>query len=274
MIFAPSLNNGEANYRDDSQEVNMTKKFALIITVLAVVFLNGCKDVPQDKTMTNTVKVILTAKDTDDRLTEKEPIVFSNVTDPGVTIAIDETKTYQTITGFGGSFTEAAAYTLSRMSPDKRTEAIKAYFDPKDGIGYTLCRTHINSCDFSLSNYAYTEVDGDTELKHFDISRDKRWLIPMIKDAMKVPGADFKLFSSPWSPPAWMKTNGRMNFGGQLKPQYRDTWARYYARYITEYAKQGIRIWGLTVQNEPAATQTWDSCIYSAQEERDKRLGT
>ena len=249
--------------------MNMTKKLLLIITMLAVVFLNGCKDVPQDKSMTNTVKVILTAKDTNDRLTEKKALVFSNVTDPGVTIAIDETKTYQTITGFGGSFTEAAAYTLSRMSPDKRTEAIKAYFDPKDGIGYTLCRTHINSCDFSLSNYAYTEVDGDTQLKHFDISRDKRWLIPMIKDAMKVPGANFKLFSSPWSPPAWMKTNGQMNFGGQLKPQYRDTWARYYARYITEYAKQGIEIWGLTIQNEPAATQTWDSCIYSAEEERD-----
>jgi glucosylceramidase len=89
----------------------------------------------------------------------------------------------------------------------------------------------------------------------------------MIKDAMAVPGAKFKLFSSPWSPPAWMKTNGQMNYGGQLKAECRDVWARYYARYIKEYAKIGIPIWGLTVQNEPAATQTWDSCIYSAEEE-------
>ena len=89
----------------------------------------------------------------------------------------------------------------------------------------------------------------------------------MIKDAMAVEGAKFKLFSSPWSPPAWMKTNGQMNYGGQLKPECRDVWARYYARYIKEYANEGIAVWGLTVQNEPAATQTWDSCIYSAEEE-------
>ena len=215
------------------------------------------------------VTIILTAKDTNNRLTAKKPVTLStsNTTKSSATIEIDDSKTFQTITGFGGAFTEASAYTLSRMSPDKRSEAIKAYFDPKEGIGYTLCRTHINSCDFSLGNYAYTEVDGDTELKHFDISRDKRWLIPLMKDAMAVPGADFKLISSPWSPPAWMKTNGQMNNGGSLKPKYRDTWARYFAKYIKEYEKQGIKIWGLTVQNEPAATQTWDSCIWSAEEE-------
>jgi glucosylceramidase len=205
----------------------------------------------------DSVKVIVTAKDTDERMTEREPIAFGEV-------AI---KTYQSITGFGGSFTEASAYTLSKLTPDKRAEVIKAYFDPTEGLGYTLCRTHINSADFSLGNYAYSEVDGDFELEHFSIDRDKKWLIPMIKDAMAVDGAAFKLFSSPWSPPAWMKTNGQMNYGGQLKEECRDVWARYYARYIKEYAKEGITIWGLTVQNEPAATQTWDSCIYSAEEE-------
>lgn len=170
----------------------MFKRFTVDIT-LSAICLAGCTNVPQDKSLTNTVKVILTAKNTDDRLAEKQALTFhTGNAAVGETISIDETKTYQTIIGFGGSFTEAAAFTLSRMSPDKHTEAIKAYFDPKEGIGYTLCRTHINSCDFSLGNYAYTEVDGDTELKHFDIYRDKRWLIPMIKDAMKVPGADFE----------------------------------------------------------------------------------
>jgi glucosylceramidase len=244
----------------------MSKKTALAI-LLSVACLIGCNNMLHSKP-SNTVKVIVTAKDTHDRLTEKPSIAFADIAIAmGETIMIDDSKTYQSITGFGGSFTEATAYTLSKLSPDKRAEVIKAYFDPKDGNGYTLCRTHINSADFSLSNYAYTEVDGDFELEHFTIDRDRKWLIPMIKDAIAVKGANFKLFSSPWSPPAWMKTNGQMNYGGQLKPECRDVWARYYARYIKEYAKEGITIWGLTVQNEPAATQTWDSCIYSAEEE-------
>ena len=215
------------------------------------------------------VKVILTAKNTNDRLAVKTPLSLStsNPSQSSAIIKIDDSSTFQTIVGFGGAFTESAAYALSKLSPEKRNEAIKAYFDPKDGLGYTLCRTHINSCDFSLDNYAYDETAGDTELKHFDISRNKRLLIPLIKDAMAVAGTDFKLFSSPWSPPAWMKTNGEMNHGGKLKPEYRDAWALYFAKYIKAYKQEGINIWGLTIQNEPAATQSWDSCIWSAEEE-------
>ena len=251
----------------------MLQKALVICLVSLLSLLAGCKSKTEQRAEpavieSKTIQIIVTAKDTGDRLTEKQSIAFADFAiTMGETISIDESKTYQSITGFGGSFTEATAYTLSKLSPDKRAEVIKAYFDPIEGNGYTLCRTHINSADFSLGNYAYNEVDGDFELKHFDISRDKKWLIPMIKDAMAVEGSEFKLFSSPWSPPAWMKTNGQMNYGGQLKEECRDVWARYYARYIKEYAKEGIPIWGLTVQNEPAATQTWDSCIYSAEEE-------
>ena len=242
--------------------VKMTKKVLVPALIVLSIIMTGCK--PQS----NIVKTVVTAKETGERMAVKDPVALSSkIPDAPESITIDDSKTYQTITGFGGSFTEASAYNLSKLSPEKREEVIKAYFDPKDGLGYTLCRTHINSADFSLGNYAYCDVEGDFELKNFDISRDKKWLIPMIKDAMAVPGADFKLFSSPWSPPAWMKTNGQMNYGGKLKDECRDVWARYYARYIKEYAKEGIDIWGLTVQNEPAATQTWDSCIYSAEEE-------
>jgi len=251
----------------------MAQKAFVFSTVSLLCILAGCK-LKAEQTMEPlapqlTVQIIVTAKETGDRLTVKKAVILSSSTAPEAseTITIDDSKTYQTITGFGGAFTEASAYTLSKMSPDKRTEVLKAYFDPKDGLGYTLCRTHLNSADFSLGNYAYDEVDGDFELKHFTIDRDRKWLIPMIKDAMAVEGANFKLFSSPWSPPAWMKTNGQMNHGGQLKIECRNVWARYYARYIKEYAKEGITIWGLTVQNEPAAIQTWDSCIYSAEEE-------
>jgi glucosylceramidase len=176
---------------------------------------------------------------------------------------------YQEIEGFGGAFTESASVTLDKMSRAVRHEILSACFSPVSGLGHTLCRTHINSCDFSTQNYACDETAGDVDLQHFSLDRERRSLIPMVRDAMAVKGADVKLFVSPWSPPAWMKTTGRMNQGGKLKPEYRDVWARYFARFIRELNAEGVSVWGLTVQNEPKATQTWDSCVWTAEEERD-----
>lgn len=173
---------------------------------------------------------------------------------------------YQTIKGFGGAFTEAAAVTLDRLSVNNREKIIKLYFDKEEGIGYNFGRVHINSCDFSLENYSYVKENDET-LDSFDISRDKQWIIPMIKEAMKY--SDIQIFASPWSPPAYMKTNGEMNHGGKLKKEYWDLWSQYYVRFIEEYKKVGIDIWGISVQNEPKATQRWDSCMYTAEEERD-----
>jgi len=210
-----------------------------------------------------------TARDTGERINQRQ-IIGSTASLPAdkPTVVLDETVQYQTIEGFGGAFTEAAADTLYKLPVKVQDEIINAYFDRESGHGYTLCRTHINSCDFSLGNYAYTEVDGDVDLEHFSIARDHNVLIPMIKRAMSVIGPDLRIFASPWSPPAWMKTNGQMNRGGKLKPEYREAWARYYVRYIQEYRRIGIDIWGLTIQNEPEATQSWDSCIYTGEEER------
>jgi glucosylceramidase len=216
------------------------------------------------------VRVFRTAKDTGDRLTEGAPLTLEQgLKSPLPSVLVDSDTRYQEIEGFGGAFTEAAAVTFCKLSPERRAEILRAYFDLNTGHGYTLCRTHINSCDFALGNYAYTEVDGDVELAHFDIARDRQALIPLIRGAQGLAGRGLKLLASPWSPPAWMKSNGQMNFGGQLKPEYRDVWARYYVRYIREYEKEGIPIWGISVQNEPVATQTWDSCRYTAEEERD-----
>src|SRR5260221_12110227 len=155
------------------------------------------------------------------------------------------------------------------MRKEHREQFFKAYFHPTEGHGYSLCRTHMNSCDFSLGNYACTEVDGDVELKHFSIDRDRQALLPMIKEAQKTASEPLKILVSPWSPPAWMKTNGQFKGGGKLKPEYRQVWANYFVRFIREYEKEGVPIWGVTVQNEPAAAQVWDSCLYSAEEERD-----
>ncbi|MCG8569673.1 MAG: glucosylceramidase [Spirochaetes bacterium] len=182
-------------------------------------------------------------------------------------ITIDPAKKYQELLGFGGAFTEAAAYTFYRMREDLQEEILSAFFSEK-GLAYVMGRTHINSCDFSLNNYDYVEKNDDT-LSTFSIDREKKYVIPWIKKAQAQAGVPLKILSSPWSPPGWMKTNHSMNHGGKLLPDYSDIWAQYYCTYIREFAKEKISIWGVTVQNEPEAEQIWDSCLYTAEEERD-----
>lgn len=218
----------------------------------------------------NSIKIILTAKDSGKLLAENGTVSLAEKKcDCGDCIELDTSKTFQLIEGFGGAFTEAGAWALSKISPELRKKVIDSYFDEKTGINYSVCRTHINSCDFSLNNYSYDNTPDDYELKNFSIEHDKKLLIPFIKDAMSVSKHGFKLFASPWSPPAWMKTNSQMNNGGKLKPQCRNAWALYFSKYIKAYMESGIPIWAVTVQNEPDAIQRWDSCIYSNSEERD-----
>lgn len=184
----------------------------------------------------------------------------------GLLIRVFPEIEYQEVKGFGGAFTEAASTTLDKLSSENREKILKMYFDPEEGIGYNFGRVHINSCDFSLGNYSCVEENDET-LETFNIERDKGSLIPMIKDAMKY--GNIRIFASPWSPPAYMKTNGEMNHGGKLKEEYFELWSEFYVKFIEAYKKEGINIWGITVQNEPKAVQTWDSCVYTAEEERD-----
>ncbi len=184
------------------------------------------------------------------------------------TIVINPEKKYQTITGFGGAFTESSAYLLNKLSKANRDEILKAYFD-KDGANYSLTRTHMNSCDFSLTNYSYTPVEGDKELKHFTIQEDMDDLIPMIKDAMQASQDGFKIFASPWSAAPWMKDNNNW-VGGKLLPEYYDTWALFFSKYIDAYKEQGIEIWGFTVENEPHGNgNNWESMHFSPKEMTD-----
>lgn len=173
--------------------------------------------------------------------------------------------TKQTMSGFGGAITEAAAYTLSKMSQKVQEEAMELYFGPR-GNQYNFCRTHIQSCDFALGNYAYIENGSDKELKTFSLERDEKYIIPMIQAAIKI-NSNIRFLASPWSPPAFMKTNGQMNGGGTLKKEYYTMWAEMMAKYVAEYKDKGIHIDTLTVQNEPKAVQKWDSCIYTGEEE-------
>lgn len=172
---------------------------------------------------------------------------------------------FQTILGFGGSFTESSAYLLNKLSQKNRDLILDAYFG-SEGANYSLTRTHINSCDFSLSNYSYAPIEGDKELKHFSINEDRDDIIPMIKDAMAISKDGFKIISSPWTAPPWMKDNQDWK-GGKLLPEYYDTWALFFSKYLKAYKKEGIDIWGLTVENEPLGNDSnWESMHYSADE--------
>ena len=197
-------------------------------------------------------------------------VVFGNTTEDvewNIINVIDEVE-YQEIFGFGGAFTEASAYNYSLLDAKAKKEFLTKYFDRKDGIGYNFGRTHINSCDFSLDVYSYVE-DGDETLATFNIDRDRKYIIPFLKDAQEVSKEEIVLLASPWSPPAYMKTNGCALSGGKLQEKYRNLWALYYAKYIKAYKDEGIKISAITIQNEPKATQTWESCVWTAEEERE-----
>lgn len=177
-------------------------------------------------------------------------------------------KKFQTITGFGGSFTEASAYLLNKMSKKNRDLILEVYFGV-DGAQYSLTRTHINSCDFSLSNYSYAPVEGDKELESFSIDEDRDDIIPMIKEAMAKSAEGFKIIASPWTAPPWMKDNNNW-VSGKLLPEYYDSWALFFSKYLTAYQKEGIDIWGITVENEPLGNgDNWESMLYSAEEMGD-----
>ena len=183
-------------------------------------------------------------------------------------IRINPEITYQKITGFGGSFTEASAYLLNKLSSKNRDTILSAYFS-KEGANYSLTRTHMNSCDFSLSNYSYSPVENDVELKHFSIQEDKDDLIPMIKDAKKISEDGFQIIASPWSAAPWMKDNNKW-VGGKLLPKYYDTWALFFSKYLTAYKAEGIDIWGFTVENEPHGNgDNWESMHYTPKEMTD-----
>ncbi|MDF2908515.1 MAG: glucosylceramidase, partial [Herbinix sp.] len=174
---------------------------------------------------------------------------------------------YQTLLGFGGAITEAAGYAFSKLTKENQEKALELYFGEL-GNGYHLMRSHIDSCDFSLSTYAAMNDPEDMQLSSFQQEREEQYILPLLRAANQRAGKAFDLMLSPWSPPAFMKTNGDRTHGGKLKEEYRKAWAEYICRYIKEYEKKGFPVNRLTIQNEPAAVQTWDSCIYSAEEEK------
>ncbi len=191
-----------------------------------------------------------------------------NKTDSLLTIDLNPEEKFQTITGFGGSFTESSAYLLNKLSKENRKKVLDAYFS-EEGANYSLTRTHIASCDFSLNNYTYAKVPNDMTLEHFTIEDDKDDLIPMILDAKAISKEGFNIIASPWSCPPWMKDN-KNYVGGKLLPEYNDVFALYFSKYLSAYKNEGIDIWGLTVINEPHGNgNNWESTHFSPKEMTD-----
>lgn len=243
-----------------------------IVLIALAQFAMG-QNSPQTKPADNSsaVKVYTTAENSQYRLSQTATLAFEKAGQPletEICVFVDPERTFQTFLGIGGAITDASAETFYKLPAEKQKEVLTAYFDQQKGIGYTLLRTNMNSCDFSSESYTYVN-DGDTDLKSFSIDVDKRYKIPLIKQAMVTAGGTLPLFVSPWSPPAWMKTNNNMLQGGKLKPEFYQSWANYYVKYINSLEKEGVPVWGLSIQNEPMAKQTWESCIYTAEEERD-----
>lgn len=174
---------------------------------------------------------------------------------------------YETFEGFGGAVTEAAGYIYSLMNDEQKKKVIETYFSPEK-MNYRLVRVHMDSCDFSLGLYEAMSNSEDTELKSFSFERTEKYILPMLEDAKKTAGENLKLMLTPWSPPAFMKTNGKRTGGGKLKPEYRKLWAEYICRYIREFQNRGFEVQRISIQNEPKAVQTWDSCLFTAEEEK------
>lgn len=250
----------------------MTKKILMAFGLLAALGLTATNNAasPANKKLEGKKAVIYTtAQGSDLKLTVSDTLTFAPYGQPVETetcIFIDPTAKYQTFLGIGGALTDASAEVFAKLSKEKQQELLRAYYDQEKGIGYSLARTNIHSCDFSSGSYTYVK-DGDKGLSSFSVDHDKEFRIPFIKQAFEAAKGKMKLFVSPWSPPAWMKNNNDMLKGGKLKPEFYQTWANYFSKFIKAYEKEGIPVWGLTIQNEPMAKQTWESCIFTAEEE-------
>jgi glucosylceramidase len=249
--------------------------FKYLVILICSFFVVGCDQPVADNTADNikrdSLTVYTTAKDTDQRLAKTGTYPFKarvQPTEGEISIFVNSTKQFQTFLGIGGSFTDASAEVFAKLDNARQEEFLEAYYDTEKGIGYSLARTTIHSSDFGSESHTYIE-EGDKSLDTFSIEKDKQFRIPLIKRATQAAGGELLLYASPWSAPAFMKSNNNMLRGGKLLPEYYDSWANYYTKFIEAYESEGMPMWGISIQNEPMATQRWESMIYTAQEERD-----
>ncbi|CAG0891861.1 unnamed protein product [Cyprideis torosa] len=208
---------------------------------------------------------------------------------------LQKNVTYQSILGFGGAFTDAAGMGVTSLGEQAQEHLLRSYFS-SEGIEYNIGRVPIAGCDFSTRPYSYCDTPGDVNLTTFSLAEeDSLFKIPLIQRSLTL-NPDLWLFASPWAPPPWMKSNGEFNGAGFLLPQFWQPWAEYFikykkqkpgdflhsvearksvfvSRFLAAYEAVGLRMWGLTAQNEPSAGNIpfyeWNCLGWNATTQRD-----
>jgi len=271
------------------------KRRSIQFGILALVFI-GCSNQPMPS---ETSRILVTAADGRKQAVEQN-VDFQAGTPEGVTVTIYPDSLRQVIDGIGTSFTESSAFVLAHLEPEKRRAVMERIYG-ENGANFSLTRTHIASCDFSVEGrYTYAPVAGDTELTSFSIEEDKEGfdpakypgvqddaydLLPMIKEALSIKSAqedrDLRIVASAWTAPPWMKdiedyyesmsqANNWQGTGGYLKPEYIGTYADYLLRYLDSYQAEGVDIWGLTPVNEPHGNNgQWESMNFSPESQSE-----
>jgi glucosylceramidase len=281
--------NGKINNQYDFKFFDILTIRWLPLLIISIVFVScSPKSVKQDYV----IDVYQTSQAGDNlKLISSDETKTTSTEVKKVTLELLPNEEFQKYYGFGASFTESSAWNLATIPVDSRKKVLTKLFSPTEGAGFTLTRTHINSSDYSNNHYTYIE-EGDEDLSTFSIHEDMKGftgeendqvrgieliepsydLMPMILEASSIPGADFKIIASAWSPPSWMKTGETANMtNGTLLPQYYGLWATYLSKYVSAYAEKGITIWAITPQNEPLHSHDarWDSNGLTAEQGRD-----
>lgn len=269
--------------------IEQPKKASFLILTALLFSLWSCNETPSDQ---YAISVYQTSQAGDNlkKITEEGQIDSSDEMEQ-IAIRLQPELAFQTYIGFGASFTESSAWNLATIPVSLRNEVLTQLFSPTEGAGFSLTRTHINSSDYSNGHYTYVD-QGDESLESFSIHEDMKGftgneneqvmgveliepgydIVPMILEASKIPGADFNIIASPWSPPSWMKSGETAEMtNGSLMPKYYGIWAEYLSKYVSAYKEQGIELWGITPQNEPlhAEDARWDSNGLSPEQGRD-----
>jgi glucosylceramidase len=275
-------------------EKNSAFKYLLITGLISLLF--ACNK--EDNTMMTTE--ILVTSENGDLMASKNNVSFVDGDPSGTVINVYPNSTKQTILGIGTSFTESSAFVLAHLDEDKRKEVMRNIFSA-DGANFSIARTHIGACDFSVEGkYSYADQKDDIKLESFDIFQDKNGfskdnypgienekydLLPMIKEALEIKanktGSELNIVASAWTAPKWMKDieewyipgspeNNWQGTGGSLKEEYESLYADYLVKYLESYSNEGINIWGLTPVNEPHGNNgQWESMHFTAESQRD-----
>ncbi|MEV4639989.1 discoidin domain-containing protein [Actinoplanes sp. NPDC049548] len=230
------------------------RAFGAAVTAAVLLLAPGTAQAQRDRIPQ--ARVWVTTPDRAEQLHERAPVSFTRGDSDLTTITIDPSTTYQRMDGFGASLTDSAAAVLHRLDPAARDAAMRSLFDPRQGIGVSFLRQPIGSSDFTAASAHYTYDDvpaGQTDfpLAHFSIAHDEAQILPLLRRARQL-NPHLTVMGTPWSPPAWMKTSDTL-MGGHLKddPRIYDAYARYLVKYVQAYARAGVPIDYLTIQNEP-----------------------